>query len=157
MRPTTKYYWDSSVFISHITGESTRSADELDGISEIVREIEGGRALLMTAVVTDTEVLTDGLSAEKRLVYEGIFKTSRCVKISIDHVVSERARQFREAFRQAGRALTTPDAQHLAAAVVYDASEFHTFDERLIAVSGNSLVAGLVIRKPRGSQRLLPL
>jgi hypothetical protein len=52
--------------------------------------------------------------------------------------------------------LTTPDAIHLATAIYYGASEFHTFDERdeprrrraLLPLSGNVAGYPLVIIKP---------
>jgi transposase-like protein len=47
-----------------------------------------------------------------------------------------------------GSKLKTPDAIHLASAILHRADEFHTFDETLIALSGNVAGHKLTICKP---------
>jgi hypothetical protein len=44
--------------------------------------------------------------------------------------------------------LKSPDAIHLATAILYRADEFHTFDDQLIGLSGNVGGHRLIVCKP---------
>ena len=52
-----------------------------------------------------------------------------------------------------GSKLQTPDAIHLAAAILHRADEFHTFDGTLISLSGNVAGHRLTICKPIAKKR----
>ena len=60
----------------------------------------------------------------------------------MDIRVAEKAQAFRN---KSSRTLTTPDAVHIATAVLSGAKLFHTFDDRLLRLNGDDEVDGLAI------------
>jgi PIN domain len=68
------------------------------------------------------------------------------------------AHDIRDHYVAAGnKGIKTPDAIHLATAILYRATEFHTFDERLLDLSGNVGGHGLKICKPEAKNPQLDL
>ena len=62
--------------------------------------------------------------------------------IAVDIRVAEKAQAIRN---RSSRNLKTPDAVHIATAILSGAKFFHTFDEGLLRLSGTDDVDGLAI------------
>src|SRR5271156_3977545 len=77
---------------------------------------------IMTSSLYMTEVLVKGDEERKKL---GAFTKRRNFQpIQVSDSVVERSKKLREHYVW----MKTPDAIHLATAIIYKASEFHTFD-----------------------------
>ena len=60
--PKTKpeYYWDANIFIAWLKNEK-RKAGEMEGLAEIVWMVERNQAVMVTSVVSKSEVLQSTL------------------------------------------------------------------------------------------------
>ncbi len=85
---------------------------------------------------------------------EGIAET----RTSVDIRVASLAHDLRNHCVLHGRKiLETPDSIHLATAIHYRAKEFHTFDNELIALSGDVGGHKLIVCKPETNSPQLDL
>jgi predicted nucleic acid-binding protein len=153
-------YWDTSVLLAWIKNES-RPNREMDGVNDIAEAIHKNHYILLTSVMTDTEVLESTLTDEAKAKFQGLFKRKNCQMASTDHRISRLSSEIRNFYQLQRKVdglppLSSPDAIHLATAIHYEAKEFHTFDERdqpkkrraLIPLSGNVAGHNLIICKP---------
>src|SRR2546421_11794983 len=151
-----RYGWDACVVIALLTGED-RPEGERSGLLEVVDLIDSGKAAVLTSSLIRAEVLEDASNPDLRQKLEDVFRRPNCVAIDVSPAISERAGQIRSACRAAGRQLKTPDALYIATGLVHGVDEFHTFDDKLLSLSGLPEVEGLVITKPHATQTILPL
>jgi predicted nucleic acid-binding protein len=80
-------------------------------------------------------------------LFSGLLK--RLTRVSMDTKIATLAHDLRNHYANAGgNKLKTPDAIHLATAILFRADEFHTFDEALIALSGDVAGHRLIVCKP---------
>ena len=157
------YYWDTSCFIAWLDGGKGHSADALTGLEYIATEINDNRAFLCTSVTTNTEVLQGKYTPEQIAKLENFFKRRNVSVVSVDMKISQRASQIRNYYNQRNVNIKTPDATHLATALIYKVDEFHTLDgdgERkrpsdLLSLNGNVAGEPLHIRVPLAPE--LPL
>ncbi len=151
-RTKPQYYWDTTIFLAWMKNE-TRPAGEMEGLAEIAAMIDRRGAVLITSVVTKTEVLQSSLDDRARALFDALFKRSNIVLCDITEAISDMASEIRDRCQNDGRKIKTPDAQHLATAIAYKVDEMHTFDEKLLKLDGNLTGHNLAIRKPQGNQR----
>lgn len=156
MRTGPKYYWDSCIFIAWIKDEK-RPAGEMQGLAEIVREIDAGKVILMTSTISLGEVLAGDLTEEQRERYESSLKKPTIVSITPDARISAEAGRIREFYRKKGWSVGLEDAIHLASALLWKADELHTFDEKLLRFNGNIMGRAIRVCKPQGRQASLDL
>lgn len=139
-------YWDTSVFLAWIKNES-RPNNEMDGVEDAANKIHKDHVVLITSEITMTEILESTLDDTAKKRFDDLFKRRNCKRVAIDQRVSGLAHDIRNYYQQKKAAdgiatVTTPDAIHLATAILYDVTEFHTFDQN---------------DKPNKSRALLPL
>jgi predicted nucleic acid-binding protein len=128
----------------------------MDGLAEVVSMIDRKEAVLVTSVISRTEVLEASLSPQNQGTFDNVFKRTNCKLVDVTSPISGLAHDIRSFYRANGRNLKTPDCTHLATAIAYECVEMHTFDEDdLIPLSGNIAGRSLIICKPRGRQRVL--
>ncbi|TAL45148.1 MAG: type II toxin-antitoxin system VapC family toxin [Methylovulum sp.] len=152
--PTRKslYYWDSPIFISWLQDEK-RKPGEMEGVFELATKFEKKEIVLITSVVTLTEVLETRISPQAAKIFERFFKRRRAVLINLDPRIASLAGSIRAYYLQKGKQLSTPDSQHLATAIQHKVDELHTFDEDdLLPLNGNVANHPLVICKPHAPQ-----
>jgi predicted nucleic acid-binding protein len=152
-----KYYWCSCAFILWLNGKG--SQDDIDGFVDIAKAIEKGEADLFTSALTKTEVLKGKMTVAQRERFTKLFQRRNVVIVD----VTTRVLDLSEKIREWNPKISTPDAIHLATAILYDADEFHTTDGGgkrkhagdLIPLSNNVAGHKLIICKPQASQRNL--
>jgi len=106
MKINRKIYWDTTCWLAWLNDERNWPQDVILGIQEVVYEVEGATTLLFTSAVTRGEIFMGRLNLDQK------------------HSFS----QIREYHSARGQSVHTPDATHLATAVLYRADEFHTMD-----------------------------
>ena len=156
------YYWDACIFLAWLQDERPprRQPGDMEGLAEIVDQIERGEARVVTSALTLTEVLNANFTEEQKGRFEGALQRPSCVVINADQRVTKLAAEIRENFRGEGRRIQTPDAIHLASALIVAADVLHTFDDQMLVLDGRVLNATPVarvlrIRKPSGRQTVL--
>jgi predicted nucleic acid-binding protein len=150
-----KFYWCSCAFILWLNGRG--ALEDIEGLAEAARNVEKGDADLFTSAITRTEVLRGKMTDVQREKFSKLFQRRNVVQIDVTTRVLDMAGKIRE---WNGK-ISTPDAIHLATAILYEADEFHTTDGGgkrkrpgdLIPLSGNVAGHKLVIRKPLATQR----
>ena len=160
-----RFYWDTAPLIAWITDENRVDLSEMAGLAEVIDMVDRGKAVLMTSVLWRAEVLdaTITLSQKKRL--EAAFDGRSILELAIDSRVMKltgEIRSFHSASKKKGliRNIRVPDAIHLASAIIYEATEFHTFDGAraginkggLLTLDGNVAGHRLRIRAPTAQQ-----
>lgn len=160
------YYWDTCLFLAWLKDEE-RPTGEMDGVRELIERSRRREARLMTSTLTSVEVLSSKMPVGFDNLFNSLLK--RISRASVDIKVAAIAHDLRDfyAARQAevgNKTLSTPDAIHLATAILYRADEFHTFDERgssrnlgLLPLSGNVAGNRLTICKPVATRPQLDL
>jgi len=151
------YYWDTCLFLAWIKDEERKSG-EMAGVREVIERSKRREVKLVTSVLTATEVLSSKLPAGMGPLFLGLMK--RVYRVGIDSKVAGLAHDLRDYYairadQFEGKTLSTPDALHLATAILYRATEFHTFDADngrktlgLLPLSGNVAGHSLHICKP---------
>jgi predicted nucleic acid-binding protein len=139
---TPLYYWDTCLFLAWL-GDEQRKSGEMDGVREVIARHKRREVKLCTSVLTSVEVLESKIPAGIAPLFEDLLK--RLTRVGLDSKIAAVAHGIRDHYaRQGGKMLTTPDAIHLATAIVYRVDEFHTFDSKgsgktlgLLPLSGN--------------------
>ncbi len=162
------YYWDSSVLLAWIKDEK-RPPGEIGGVCEIAEKIHGNEAILITSVVTQTEWLQCTLPQTAQDALDRFFKRRNVRLINVDSRIAKLAQEIRNHYQQEKRRQIDPhptvsqaDAVHLATVILYEATEFHTFDDggkdgrSLLDLDGNVAGHSLKICKPIARQQRFP-
>ena len=162
--PSLRYYWDTAPLVAWITDERRADPSEMSGLAEVLELVERGQAILMTSVLWRAEVLDLGLAANQKRKLESAFDGQTVIELGIDGQVMDLAGYIRTHQRatkkkDALKNVRTPDAIHLASAIHYAATEFHTFDGArqgtaggLLSLDGNVAGHRLKICTPRAMQ-----
>ena len=154
--PIPKYCWDAGLFIAWLTDEQ-RTPDEIAGLREVADLADRGQAIICTSALSIAEVLGDGTQPEIRKAFDDLFKRPHFQRIPANDAIFRLASDIRIASRSDGRVIRTADATYIATAIAYRLDELHTFDDKLLNVSGRACAQGLTIIKPRASQTILAL
>ncbi len=140
------YYWDTCLFLAWLKDEE-RAAGEMDGVRDIIQRVKRRDATIITSVLTLVEVLRAKLPAGVDNLFKETLK--RTTRVSVDIRIANLAHDIRNFYALTGHRIPkTPDTIHLATAIQYRVDEFHTFDDELIAISGNVGGHKLIVCKP---------
>lgn len=147
------FYWDSCLFLAWLKDEE-RPSGEMDGVRETIARARRREVRIMTSVLTMVEVLAARLPAGMDTLFQNALK--RVNRAAMDIRVAQIAHDLRNHYAGLGnKTLSSPDAIHLATAILYRADEFHTFDGQgssrslgLLPLSGNVGGNKLVICRP---------
>jgi predicted nucleic acid-binding protein len=157
-------YWDTSVFFAWLKDEPWE-AEIVDGIEATVRQVHSNQVILITSVVTDTEVLRSRMLPAALAKWEAVFKRRNVKMIAHDLRVGRKSSQIRDCFFQEGIKVATPDSIHLATAILYEADELQTLDgagptkkaSDMIRLNGHACVDGLKIVTPATTNKQMSL
>lgn len=160
-----KFYWDTAPLIAWITDERRSDPAEMAGLAEVVDMVDRGKAILMTSVLWRAEVLDSTLTPAQKKRLEAVFDGRSIIELTIDSRVMNLTSEIRNFHRTSKRKDTiknirVPDAIHLASAILYEATEFHTFDGArsgenkggLLTLDGNVAGHRLRICAPKAEQ-----
>jgi len=149
------YYWDTCIFLAWLKDEE-RKIGEMDGVREVIDRTKRREAKIMTSVLALVEVLSGRIPAGMDTLFKGMMK--RVNQVSMDGKVASLAHDIRNYAATSGsKVMATPDAIHLATAILYRVNEFHTFDDALLQLSGNVAGHRLTICKPEAKRPQLDL
>ncbi|MEP9348301.1 PIN domain-containing protein [Xanthobacter sp. KR7-225] len=161
------YYWDTCLFLAWIKDEQ-RKTGEMDGVREVIERFKRREVKLITSTLTTVEVLQSRLPVGMERLFNDFMK--RITRIGMDTKVAAMAHDIRDHYQRhssqfGDKKLTTPDSIHLATAIMYRATEFHTFDDGgsgsksigLLGLSGNVGGHRLTICKPQAKNPQLDL
>ena len=162
--PPKRIYWDACTWIALIHKEKIR--DENGKVAEDRENL--CRAVISAAQMGSIEIVTSALSLvevcknpevkeEGSDIIAAFFEHNFITLINLDLFTGERAREL----MLAGYSKLKPaDATHLASAALADAEAFHTFDDRLLKLSGlidKANASKLIICKPHDDAEPAPL
>ena len=160
------YYWDTCLFVAWIKDEE-RPTGEMDGVREVIDKHKRRQVKIITSTLTTVETLQCKLPVGLDNLFHGLLK--RVTRLGMDSKVASLAHDIRDRYAKRasefdGKTLSTPDAIHLATAILYRATEFHTFDRDgsakslgLLPLSGNVGGHRLTICKPQAINPSLDL
>ncbi len=160
------YYWDTCLFLAWIKDEDRKSG-EMAGVREVIERFKRREVKIVTSVLTGVEVLQCKMPVGMDTLFAGMMK--RITKLGVDSKVASVAHDLRDYYSSRpkefdNKTLSTPDAIHLATAILYRVTEFHTFDNDgsgkslgLIPLSGNVGGNKLTICKPQARNPQLDL
>jgi predicted nucleic acid-binding protein len=165
------YYWDTCIFLAWLKDEQSRKAGEMTGVYDCLNKFKRRELSLMTSTLTITEITIAKIPAGTETLLDGAMQRPNFTKISADVKVARLARDLRNYYlsrenEYEGKTLSVPDAIHLASAILYRATEFHTFDGKdgtrdktlgLLPLSGNVGGHAITICKPPASSGTLSL
>lgn len=143
------FYWDANVFIAWLKGETCWPRSVVIGMEDVAREIHLNRAILFTSTLTSTEIFQGALTKTQKQKLTDLLQRTNVNQIAPDTRVADKASAIREFYNTRGDKIKTPDAIHLATAIIYQADELQTMDglgtkslkkTKLLALNGN--VAG---------------
>ena len=153
MQSRQKYYWNTDVFLAWLKAEQGR----VELVDAIVSEAHKGEAVIVTSVITRTEIFEGSLDEEMRTKFKLVMGTRYMCQVNVDPAVADLARELREHYKAKGQSLKTPDAQHLATAILHKVNAFHAFDDKLLRYDGNVAGRALRVCKPEPKEPFLPL
>jgi predicted nucleic acid-binding protein len=160
------YYWDTCLFLAWIKDEERKSG-EMAGVREVIERSKRREVKIVTSVLTTVEILSGKIPVGMATLFEGLMK--RVYRIGMETKIAGVAHDLRDYYsiRKAefgGKTLSTPDAIHLATAIIYRVTEFHTFDNDgdakslgLLPLSGDVGGNRLTICKPQAKNLELDL
>ncbi len=135
--------WDSSVLISHLGGDGDKNLERQPIIESVISMADRGDYKLLISTLLYVEVLDTSIQSQDIDRLDRFMQNrKRVITMAVNFDVAKKAQSIRN---QISPRLKTPDAIHIATAIVGGASVFHTFDKRLLNLSEKNEVDNLVI------------
>lgn len=147
------FYWDTNLFYEQLKEENVDSHLR-QGRLNVLAENEERRNRICTSAVTHIEVVPKKLPGEKEAAYWRSFNSMYFFDIPVDANIVKLAREIKNFYYKEAdedgkyRMMSTPDAIHLATAIIHGVTEFHTRDKN--AKHGNVKLLGLPEMSPGG-------
>jgi len=121
-------YWDACVFLTYLMDESRTDYNPTD-LNAWIEAFDKGEAKLVTSVITRVEILDVDADQQGKQRFLDAFVPPRAQMIQVTPPIATLAHEIRNHTKpQDEPTLSTPDAIHLATALIYDAGQFHTSD-----------------------------
>jgi predicted nucleic acid-binding protein len=131
------------------------------GIKDVAELTEIGQVILVTSTLIRPEIFMGRLSTQQKQNFSDLLRRKNVQEVAPHIRIADRASAIREKHNVLGNRIKTPDAIHLATAIIYEVDEMHTMDgyhddghrDGLLALSGNVADYKLLITMPfpRGS------
>jgi len=151
-----KRYWDTSVFAAVLKQERGHGPGVLEAAVEQMRQVESGELVIVSSHIIFAEILPGHYSPSVYDRLRGWLQREHVHLVAADQPVMLKAGALRNRCLQATPKvkLYTADAIHAATALLYQADEFHSLDDRLNAVFEHA-EERLRASKPQQSQLIL--
>ena len=162
-------YWDSCLWIAWLKDEHRKTTGEMDGVREYVERLRRREISIITSTLTLAEVTETKVGAGVMNIFDDVFKRRNLSRIAVDHRIAKLARDLKDYYSGRpeefnNKTLATPDAIHLATAILHRVEEFNTFDAKntggslgLLPLNGDVAGHRLTICKPIAAQPGLDL
>lgn len=157
--------WDTPVLIDWLKGSENQN--RMLSIKSVMAEIEAKKYKLAVSTLVYVEVLECKMKMECEMPeqaikrFEDFMKNRNLVEVfAVDTRIAKRAQELRNRMlNEKEKKIGTPDAIHIATAIVSKAKQLHTFDEEILQLNGKDEVEGLVITDcdMQSANWLLPL
>lgn len=157
--------WDTSVLINWLQGSGTEN--RMLSIKSVMAEIEAKKYKLAVSILVYVEVLECKMKMEYEMLeqaikgFEDFMKNRNLVEVfAVDIRIAKRAQALRNRMlNEKKKKIGTPDAIHIATAIVSNAKQLHTFDKEILKLNGKDEVEGLIITECDlpGANWLLPM
>lgn len=142
--------------------EQRKNAAQTAGLQVVKAEVEKGDTGLIACTLARTEVFAKGATDEQRQTYQAFFRRENAQEIAVSGAIADKAAEIRRKTAEVDsngkivRMMKTPDAIHLAVAIIYGA-EFQTWDGSgdpprdfsLLQFNGSDKVDRLKITEPK--------
>lgn len=145
-RPVEKVVLETTAWVALLDDEEGRA----EHVERLLLKAAAGEAQIYTSAITTTEI-TKGpkaddppLTDEQAATFASFLEREYVTQVSVDPIVAEKGKQL----RRADHGLRTPDAIHVATAVVIGAGVLYTYDKRQLRLDGHELLDGLRIMEP---------
>jgi predicted nucleic acid-binding protein len=149
------YYWDACIYLAWLQNEIVHGQTHLDAIKQVATANDNRQNIIISSTLVFTEVLAAKIGTENEQIFRKSFRSQNHIAYDVDPPIAIKAMEFRQNLQTIGKSLRTPDAIHLATALIQKADEVWTFDDKLLALNKDSKVEGLVICKPYTPQGIL--
>ena len=145
-------YWDTCVFIAWLMEEKHKWPSTIwQGIEDVATLVQIGQAILVVSTLVRVEVFLGTLTEDQKRKFAGLLRRKNVQEVAPHMRIADRASSIREKHK-----IKTPDAIHLATAIIMDVDEMHTMDgwhvdgtrDGLLALSGNVAEYKLLITEP---------
>ena len=151
--------WDTSVLIDWLQGSGTQN--RIRSIKSVIAEIEAKKYKLAVSTLVYVEVLECKMPEQAIKQFKEFMKNGNLVEVfAVDIRIAEKAQTIRNRTRnEKKKMIKTPDAVHIATAIVSKAKQLHTFDDEILKLNGKSEVEELAITACDipSANRFLPL
>jgi hypothetical protein len=148
------FYWDACIFYEYLNEEQSDKFKK-QKIDDLIAENKDKRNRICTSVVTHLEIIPKKLLEDKERQYWAAFQSIYFFDIELDRNIIALARKIKDFYykprnEETGeyRMMSSPDALHLATAIIHSADEFHTRDRN--TKGGNVKLLGLPESSPNG-------
>lgn len=132
--------WDSAVLIDWIKGDNDHPS-RIEAIRDVISKKQKGSYKLAFSTLIYVEVLEGTMTPNAREKFKKFMEDRENIEvIGVDIRVAQKAGEIRNRAN-----LKTPDAIHIATAIAIGAKIFHTFDRKLLGLSGKGEVEGILI------------
>lgn len=131
MRRIEKFYWESSPFLVVLNNLKCFGEETLESAKEIVRKVERREAVIITSQILVCEVLPSKSTPEEYATFEKWLSWENLHIRAVDYPVARKAAELRdECVRKGISVIKTPDALHIATAMLYEQEivEMHSVD-----------------------------
>ncbi len=155
------WYFDACVFLAWLNAEvAIHGPAIMEAIRRMTRDVDAGRAVVFTSVVTKTEVFHKLKTQWARDEYTHFCQRPNVSVVNQDERIGDKSSEIREYYTQKGITLDTGDCIHLATAILYKADVFYTLDghaekpkpNALLPLSGDVAGDSLIISIPYSEQ-----
>ena len=136
--------WDSSAMISWIGGDKHgEDKKRMPAIRATMGCLKRGDYKLIVSTILYVEILEITMPAGAIEKFEQVMRKKEMIgTITVNIQVAKKAQSIRNQTK-----LGTPDAIHLATAIIGNAKYFHTFDDKLLELNGKDEVERLAITR----------
>jgi len=144
--------WDSSVLIDWF---KANNPNRIKVIQPVITSMDKGDYNLIVSTLIYVEVLATAMS-DKAMKKFDLFMKNRKNKgiIAVDIPIAKKAQEIRN---RSPKKISTPDAIHIATAIVSKANFLHTFDKDILSLNGTDVVERLSITECKAPGINLPL
>jgi predicted nucleic acid-binding protein len=130
-----RVYWDACAWIALIQKEKILSGGLVEDREQMCRTVieaaKQGKLEIVVSTFCLVEVCKENSTGAVDKLAD-FFETDYLLMVALDRFVAEQARKL----MQSGHGLKPPDASHIATALISSVEEMHTFDARILALSG---------------------